>query len=236
MIKFPGTVIKATFLRRYKRFFADILLDDGQTVVAHTPNTGTMKSIADEGNRCLISYTPSPTRKLAYTLQALQVGKNWVGCNTSIPNHLIFSAIVEGKIPELSDYNQIKREVVYGKSKRSRIDIFLSQHKEFPDAFIEIKNVTLKENDQALFPDAVTSRGLKHLLELEEQVSLGFRAVMLFLIQRTDCLTFSPAAEIDPEYARTLRSVHKKGVEIICLTASLSPSGVTLGTKLPLQL
>jgi len=236
MILFAGKVFEGIFLKRYKRFFADVFLDNGTTITAHTPNTGSMKGLCESGNRCLVSYKPSPSRKLHYTLEALQIENSWVGCNTSHPNQLIYHAIKNNQIDELTGYHEINREVPYGQNKRSRIDLYLSNHQSLPNAFVEIKNVTLKEGNLALFPDAVTSRGLKHLLELKEQVSNGFRSVLVFVIQRTDCIAFAPADNIDPEYSKALRSAQPAGVEILCLTAQISSLGLQLSHSVPLLL
>lgn len=235
MIKLTGQVLEGVFLRRYKRFFADVRLNDGTEIVAHTPNTGSMKGLCDEGNSCLVTYQPSPTRKLHYTLQAIKVKDAWVGCNTSLPNPLVAFAIQNKQVPQLLGYQKIRREVPYGPDNRSRIDLLLTDHDDNkPNVFVEVKNVTLKEGHLALFPDAVTSRGLKHLFELINEVKAGHRAVMIFLVQREDCAAFSPAEKIDPEYAKALTLARDAGVELLCLTARIDKMGVQIVGELPI--
>ncbi len=237
MIALTGRVLEGVFLRRYKRFFADVRLNDGTEIVAHTPNTGSMKGLCDEGNLCLVTYQPSPTRKLHYTLQAIKVKNAWVGCNTSLPNPLVAYAIQNKQIPQLLGYQKIRREVPYGPDNRSRIDLLLTDHEDNkPDVFVEVKNVTLKEGDLALFPDAVTSRGQKHLFELINEVKAGHRAVMNFLVQREDCTGFSPAEKIDPDYAKALILARDAGVELLCLTARIDKMGVQIVGELPIYL
>jgi sugar fermentation stimulation protein A len=237
MIALTGQVLEGTFLRRYKRFFADVQLIDGAEIVAHTPNTGSMKGLCDEGNLCLVSYHPSPTRKLQYTLQAIKVKDFWVGCNTSLPNPLVAFAIQNKRVPQLTGYQTIRREVPYGPGKRSRIDLLLTDHEDNrPDVFVEVKNVTFKEGEFALFPDAVTIRGQKHLFELINEVKAGHRAAMIFLVQREDCIIFSPAKKIDPEYVKALIFARDAGVELLCLTARIDKAGIRIVGELPVVL
>lgn len=235
MIELTGQVLEGIFLRRYKRFFADVRLADGEEIVAHTPNTGSMKGLCDEGNPCLVTYQPSPTRKLHYTLQAIKVKNAWVGCNTGLPNPLVAFAIQNKQIPQLTGYQKIRREVPYGPDNRSRIDLLLTEHDDGkPDVFVEVKNVTLKEGELALFPDAVTSRGKKHLFELINEVKAGHRAFMIFLVQREDCTGFAAAAAIDPEYAKALILARDAGVELLCLTARIDKTGIKIVGVLPI--
>ncbi len=235
---FQGTVVEGVLLRRYKRFFVDALLSGEAPIeiVAHTPNTGSMMGLIEPGRKVLLTHNPSPTRKLAYTLQAIEVDGSWVGCNTHLPNALIESAILGAQIPELVGYASCQREVKYGEDGKSRIDLLLSNHAEnLPSVYVEVKNVTLKLGNDACFPDAVTERGLKHLHELVREVRLGNRSVMLFLTQRTDCTAFRAAHEIDPAYADQLQKAQKEGVEMLCLMAQVTRTGVSLVGRLPIQ-
>ena len=237
MIKFKGKVVKGSFIKRYKRFFVDAKLENGEVIVAHTPNTGSMKGLLIEGSAVLLSYDPNPKRKLDYSLQAICSDGAWVGVNTQLPNALITQAIENGEIEQLTGYEKIKREVKYGREGKSRIDVFLSEHKDKkPDVFVEVKNVTLKENGCAMFPDAVTKRGLKHLEELIDVVKNGDRAMMIFLVQRTDCNAFRTATKIDRDYAEALKKAKTGNVEIICLVAHVNEDGVELSGSLPIYL
>ncbi len=217
-VKFP-TLLKATLIKRYKRFLADVRLEDGRTVTAHCPNSGSMMGCKKPGSPVYLSYRPSPRRKLAYTWEILKVGRCWVGINTGNPNQIIAEAIAEGRIPELEGYGTLKREVPYG--NRSRIDILLSE--EDRKCYVEVKNVTLAYRGVAYFPDAVTTRGTKHLRELEQVVRQGHRGVMLFLVHRSDGKLFRPADFIDPEYGETLRQASENGVEVLVYGAKVSP-------------
>ena len=226
-------MIHGTLIKRYKRFLADVWINEGkEQVLAHVPNTGSMKGLCDEGMPVLLSYDGNPKRKIPHTLEAVCVQGTWVGCNTRVPNQLVEEAVLKGQIEGLTGYKTVKREVNYGEN--SRIDLFLSDHVDGkPNAYVEVKNVTLREGDEAQFPDAVTVRGKKHLEELQNQVKKGFRSVMVFLIQRDDCARFAPARGIDPAYADELQKAHKNGVEIICKVARVSPEETAIIHDLP---
>ncbi|MGE3258998.1 MAG: DNA/RNA nuclease SfsA, partial [Geobacter sp.] len=193
----PGRLIK-----RYKRFLADIELADGSLVTAHCPNSGSMLGCNLPGSPVMLSVSPNPNRKLAHTWELVQVDGYWVGLNTMLPNRLAEEAILDGTIAELQGYPRLRREVPYG-SERSRIDILLEGDQG--RCFVEVKNVTLVEDGRALFPDAVTERGQKHLRELMEVVRNGDRGVILFTVQRGDGAAVAPADAIDPAYGRLLR-------------------------------
>ena len=215
----------------------DVQLDDREdVVVAHTANTGSMKGLLDPGNRVMMTYNPSPKRKLDYSVQAIEVGDAWVGCNTHLPNQFVAAAVAAGKLPELDGYESQRREVKYGFENRSRIDLLLEDSTTgAPSCYVEVKNVTLREGRLALFPDAVTARGQKHLEELMNVIQEGHRAALVFLVQRTDCDGFSPADAIDPEYGRLLRKAEKSGLCIICAAAQVSDTGIRF-TALPVRL
>ena len=204
---YPGILLK-----RYKRFLADVRLADGRTITAHCPNSGSMRACSESGRPVYVSKATNPKRKLSYTWELISMPTSLVGVNTMVPNRLVKKAIMEHEIPELDNYEDIRSEVKYGQN--SRIDLLLRAENR-PPCYVEIKNCTLVEDRLARFPDAVTSRGLKHLVELEQQVEAGQRAVMFFLIQRQDADRFRPADHIDPEYGRQLRQARRQGVEIL---------------------
>jgi sugar fermentation stimulation protein A len=232
-MKFEKPLIEGILFKRYKRFLADIKLHDSQYVTAHCPNSGSMKTCKEQGWKVLVSESDNPARKLKYTWEMVHNGKCWIGINTQTPNKIAREAIQNGVIPELGGYDQIQSEVKYGKN--SRIDILLKGSKG--TCYVEVKNVTLVEADGYYkFPDAVTERGRKHLYELLEMVKTGNRAVMLFVIQRSDGTTFKPADHIDPEYARALIEVHQQGVEILAYQADVLPTEIKLSTKIPFSL
>tara|TARA_R110002072_G_scaffold534_8_gene4262 strand:- start:14692 stop:15390 length:699 start_codon:yes stop_codon:yes gene_type:complete len=224
-MKFESTLIKGKILKRYKRFLADIELENGEVIVAHTANTGSMTTCWEPGWNVLCSYHDNPKRKLKYSLEMTHNGNTWIGVNTSLPNKLAIEAIKNGVIKELDGYETIKPEAKIGKS---RIDILL---KDGPTekCYVEVKNVTLLgENKAALFPDSVSTRGQKHLLELTTLVNEGIRACMLYVIQREDVDHFSPADAIDPEYGKLLREAKEAGVEILAYQCEMSPSKISL--------
>jgi len=224
--------IKGTLLRRYKRFLADIRLEDGTIVTAFCPNTGSMKSCSSPESPVLLSEHDNPKRKHRYTWERIFINNTWVGINTAVPNKLVYDSLIHDRVPELTGYTHIAGEVPYGRN--SRIDLLLSTAEQV--CYVEIKNVTLVENSIARFPDAVTSRGTKHLIELYEMVQSGHRAVMFYLVQRGDALRFEPAADIDPAYAATLKRVHDGGVEILVYRARVSEDTVDLDRSLPYRL
>jgi len=224
----PGRLIK-----RYKRFLADIQLEDGSVVTAHCPNSGSMLGCNLPGLPVMLSLSPNPNRKLAYTWELVQVNGYWVGLNTMLPNRLAEEAILDGTVAELQGYANLRREVSYG-SERSRIDILLEGEKGH--CYVEVKNVTLVEHGLALFPDAVTERGQKHLRELMEVVKNGHRGVLLFTVQRGDGSAVAPADAIDPTYGRLLREAVKQGVEALAYRAQVSPEQIRLTERLGMQL
>jgi sugar fermentation stimulation protein A len=224
----PGRLIK-----RYKRFLADIELSDGSMVTAHCPNSGSMLGCNLPGSPVLLSLSPNPNRKLAYTWELLQVDGFWVGLNTMLPNRLAEEAILNGVITELQGYEQLRREVPYG-SERSRIDLLLEGEKG--RCYVEVKNVTLVQEEMALFPDAVTIRGQKHLRELMEVVRNGDRGVILFTVQRGDGRAVAPADTIDHEYGRLLRQAIANGVEALAYRAEVKPEEIRLTGRLAIIL
>jgi sugar fermentation stimulation protein A len=228
---FQNKLLHGTLIKRYKRFLAEIRLDDGTEVVAHCTNSGSMKSCLENGAEVYLTPVTDLKRRTKFTWEMIKINGNWVGINTGNPNKLALEAISAGQIPELSGYTNVKREVVFGDS---RFDIFAEN--ETGKCFVEVKNVSLKEGNYALFPDAVTTRGQKHLKTLMEVKANGIRAVMLYIVQRTDVEVFAPAMEIDPEYAKVLKQAVNAGVEVIVLQVEVTPEGIYLKKKLPVEI
>ncbi len=227
-MKFDPALETGTVVKRYKRFLADIRLADGSVVTAHCPNSGSMKSCWAEGWRALLSVSDNPRRKLRFTWEMVHNGQCWIGINTQIPNVIAAEAITAGRIPELTGYAELRREVKYGQN--SRVDIVARNGET--ECYIEVKNVTLVDDEgYYAFPDAVTERGRKHLRELMKVVRNGHRGVMLFVIQRSDGTGFRAARDIDPEYAKALRKAHRAGVEILAYLARVTPSMVELTSQ-----
>ncbi|HER25700.1 MAG TPA: DNA/RNA nuclease SfsA, partial [Rhodospirillales bacterium] len=204
-MKFPDPLIPGKLIKRYKRFLTDVELANGDVVVAHCANSGSMLSVKEPGADVWLSPARNPDRKLRYTWELIRIGKTLVGINTALANGIVEQAILDGTIAELSGYETLRREVKYGKN--SRIDILL-QDPARPTCYVEVKNVTLKREPggegPVEFPDSVTTRGAKHLVELSDMVRDGHRATMVYLVQRTDADHFSVAADIDPDYASAL--------------------------------
>jgi sugar fermentation stimulation protein A len=225
---FPGKLIK-----RYKRFLADIELADGSIITAHCPNSGSMLGCNLPGSPVMVSVSRNPNRKLAHTWELVQFNGFWVGLNTMLPNRLAEEAILDGTITELQGFERLRREVPYG-SERSRIDILLEGEKGC--CYVEVKNVTLVQDGLALFPDAVTERGQKHLRELMEVVRNGDRGVILFTVQRGDGSAVAPADTIDPVYGKLLREAVKHGVEALAYRAEVRPEQIRLTERLPIVL
>jgi sugar fermentation stimulation protein A len=230
-MQFTETIKEAEFLRRYKRFFADVKFGQ-EIVVSHVPNTGSLKTCLFEGAPCIVTESTNPKRKLKATLQFLKTPTSWVGVNTALPNGLAYEAWEAKLISDWHPYSVIQRE--YKISKESRLDLVMAANQESLTNktklhFVEIKNVTYAINGTAYFPDAETTRGQKHLGDLMRLMTEGHTAEILFVVQRQDCLRFAPADEIDPEYGRLLRLAKSKGVVVRALACNIDPlSGVTL--------
>ena len=234
-MNFISELQEATLIKRYKRFFADVTLASGEEVTAHCPNTGSMKSCGAPGDTVYVSHNPDPKRKLAYTWELTKTKGGYIGVNTHKPNRIVEEAIANGLIPELTGYASMKREAKYGEEK-SKIDLLLDEGEDKRRCYVEIKNTTLLDQDTLLFPDAVTSRGLKHLRELQMMVNQGHRSVMLFFVNRPDGKYFTPAKEIHPEYAEALREVSKGGVEILAYRANTTLTESTVGKPVKVTL
>ncbi|MFO8021511.1 MAG: DNA/RNA nuclease SfsA [Perlabentimonas sp.] len=230
-ISFQTPLVQGYLIKRYKRFLTDIKLTNNETVTAHCTNSGSMKSCIEVDAEVYLSPVNDPKRKTKFTWEMIKINGSWVGINTSMPNMLAFEYIMNNVIPGLKGYTTVKREVKYGDS---RFDIYAEN--ENSKCFIEVKNVTLKEGEYARFPDAKTTRGQKHLKTLMEVKKNGIRAVMLYIIQRTDVDVFGPAWDIDPEYSSLLTLAYKSGVEIIPLQVEVSPVGFKPKNILPFDL
>ena len=234
-MKFESALTKGTLIKRYKRFLADIILESGEEITAHCANTGSMKTCGKEGDTVWLSYHPSPKRKLPYSWEFTEVENGYVGINTALPNKLVYEAIESGSIKELRGYDILKREVKYG--EKSRIDIYLEDSKSIlKPCYVEVKNVTLLGDDCILFPDAVTTRGQKHLDELATMVDKGYRSVMFYLVNRPEGDYFKIADHIDPDYKAKLVAAKEKGVELLAYRASsdLKTYNVTDSVKIKL--
>lgn len=233
-MQFPEPLIPGRLERRYKRFLSDIRLEDGEQVVAHCANPGSMLGLDTPGARVWLSPASNPARKLRWSWELVEVpgdqGEALVGINTGRANALVAEALAAGRLPELAGYDNLRREVRYGTG--SRVDFLLEGERP---CYLEVKSVTLqRQPGLAEFPDAVTARGRKHLAELAAMVQQGHRAVLLFVVQRGDCERVAVAADIDPAYAAAFAEARAAGVEILCYNCSLTPAGIALDSRLAL--
>jgi len=226
-------LVPGTLLKRYKRFLADVALDTGETVTAHCANPGAMLGLNAPGNRVWLSKSDNPKRKLAYSWELVEVGGVLIGINTGAPNKLAEEAIVAGRIAELAGYGRLRREVRYGTN--SRIDILLEDDTK-PPAYVEVKNVHLmRKPGLAEFPDSVTTRGAKHLVELGDMVTRGHRAVMLYVVQYPGTTRFTIARDIDPAYAAALEKARNRGVETLCYGCDITTDAIALSYALEMD-
>lgn len=224
---FNTTLIRGTLVKRYKRFLSDHLLDDGTIVTAHVANPGSMLGLNTPGIETWLSTNNNPKRKLKFSWELAKIKElntGLVGVNTHLANKLAFEAIKSNTIQELTDYSIIKKEVKYG-SRNSRIDILL-QSETAPDAYVEVKSVTMCRESDAEFPDSVTARGTKHLYELQDIALSKKRAVIFFIVQRSDCYNFRIAHDIDPIYFKAFSDALKNGVEAICYSCKMETNSI----------
>ena len=235
-MKFSPPLSKGVLVRRYKRFLADVKCANGKVITAHCPNTGSMTHCNAPGSTVYFSDSGNDKRKYRHTLEVVSTPLGFLaGINTSRANHLAREALEAGRIRLLKGYDIIRSEVPYGE-ENSRVD-FLLQGKNLPDCYMEVKNVTLESGKTTgLFPDAVTSRGVKHLRELAQMVKQGNRAVLFFCVQHTGIKTMAPADDIDPLYGETLRQVVRDGVEVIAMQADISVTEICLRRKVNVRL
>ena len=231
-MNFKEPLISGEFIKRYKRFFVDIKIGN-ETVVAHCPNTGSMMGLLKEGNQVWLSKSDNPMRKLKYTLQIIEDKNSKIGVNTHLTNKIVLYALNNKKIESFKNIKYIKQEVNFGKN--TRFDFMVSDEKK--KSFIEVKNVTLsRKKSVAEFPDAVTSRGLKHIKELIKAKKKGFDIYLLFLIQRDDCNNFNLAKDIDPDYCELLIKAVKKNLNVLCYDCKFSSKGIKLNRKIKFKI
>jgi sugar fermentation stimulation protein A len=235
-MRFDNPLVSGTLLQRYKRFLADVRLDSGELVTATCPNTGSMLGLTAPGTRVWLSTSDRATRKYRHTWEMLEVdlghGARLVGINTGHPNKLVADAIAARSVKPLLGYATLRREVKYGRN--SRIDILLEDERK-GSCYVEIKNVhMMRRSGLAEFPDCVTERGVKHLVEMAGMVRSGHRAVMVFLVQRQDAERFALAKDLDPTYAAAFDAARAAGVEAIALTCRLSAEEIAVDRQIPI--
>jgi sugar fermentation stimulation protein A len=228
--RYPRTY-SGTLVKRYKRFFADVEMVNGEVVTAHCPNTGPMTGICDPSSPVMLSFSNNPQRKLKYTWEAVQMRdltRTWVGVNTNLPNQVIKGMLDRRELEAIGDYDTVKAEVKYGSDGKSRIDFLLTHNEQ--EIYLEVKNTTWKLGDRlALFPDTVTTRGQKHLRELinlKTERGDQTRCIMLYFINRGDCDQFAPGDDRDPDYGKLLRTAIASGVEILPCRFEVLPDGL----------
>ncbi|KXF77196.1 XRE family transcriptional regulator [Paramesorhizobium deserti] len=232
-MQFILPMVSGRLERRYKRFLADVTLDDGRFITASVPNTGSMLGLNAPGSRVWLSVSDGQKRKYAHALQIVEADGTLVGINTGLPNRIAEEAILAGMLPSLSGYADLKREQRYGRN--SRIDILLSDDAR-PMSYVEVKNVHfMREPGLAEFPDTVTARGAKHLDELGDMVEAGHRGVMLFVIQRNDCSSFRLCQDLDPTYVRAFDRARQRGVEAYAIRCHITPEGIAADCVVPID-
>jgi sugar fermentation stimulation protein A len=234
-MRFARPLVRGTLLRRYKRFLADVVLDDGREVTAHCANPGAMLGLNAPGLTVWVEPAEGAGRKLAFGWRLVETGDgHFAGIDASLPNRLVAEALAAGAIADLAGYAAVRPEVRYG--TRSRVDFLLTGPGR-PDAYVEVKNVHFRrEGDWAEFPDSVTARGARHLDELAAMVAAGHRAVMLYVVQRTDCARFRLSGDLDPAYARAFAAARAAGVEAIAHACRIDAEGVWLDRALPVEI
>ncbi len=232
-MRFQTELVPARLIRRYKRFLADCRLEDGREIVAHCANPGSMMGLAEPGLKVWLEPNDDPKKKLKFGWRLVDhEDGHFTGVDTGVPNKAIRAALIAREIPDLEAYSHVRPEVKYGNG--SRVDFLLSEE-GLPDAYVEVKSVTLsRKPGLAEFPDSVTARGTKHLEELAKVVKQGNRAVLLYLVQRTDCRKFRIAGNIDPTYAAAHEDARRAGVETLCIGTHITPQEVRVATPLAL--
>ena len=232
-MSFPTPLEPARLIRRYKRFLADCTLEDGREITAHCANPGSMMGLAEPGSKIWLEPNDDPKKKLKWGWRLVDhENGHFTGVDTSVPNRALKVALEAGEVPELAVYRTVRAEVKYGQN--SRVD-FLLQQDGLPDAYVEVKSVTLsRQPGLAEFPDSVTARGSKHLEELGAMVQAGHRAIMFYLVQRTDCAAFTIARDLDPTYGTAFDKARQMGVELLCYGTRITPDDITLGPRITL--
>lgn len=232
-MRYPTPLVSGRLIKRYKRFLADVMLDDGREITAHSPNTGSMLGCAEAGQRVWVRDTQNPQRKYPYAWEQTQTDEGTlIGINTILSNQLVKEAIETGVVDELRGYSEIKTEVRVGDS---RLDLCLLSA-DLPPCYVEVKNVTARSNDVAIFPDAISKRGVKHLQRLIELKQQGMRAVMFYVIQRNDVTSFRTAAEIDPAYADAYVQAQGQGVEMLAYVTDMNRHAIAVKQPLALSI
>lgn len=231
-MKFIPPLQPATLLKRYKRFLADVRMEDGRETTVHCPNSGSMRGCSTPGSPIFLSRSENPKRKYPYTLEMIRQGTTWIGVNTMRTNALVAEAIAGGRISEFQNMDSIQTEIKTSAS--TRLDLLLI--KDARTIYMEVKSCSLAEDGWAMFPDAVTTRGTKHLHELADLVARGYEGVIFFCVQRLDADRFRPASQTDPEYAKTLAQVHQQGVQILVYQAEITPRQMHIIRPLPFSL
>jgi sugar fermentation stimulation protein A len=231
-MKFNPPLQPATLLKRYKRFLADVRMEDGRETTVHCPNSGSMHGCSTPGSQIFLSRSENPKRKYPYTLEMIRHGTTWIGVNTMRTNSLVAEAIIGGRITEFQNMDSVQSEIKTSMS--TRLDLLLT--KDARTIYMEIKSCSLAEDGWAMFPDAVTTRGTKHLHELADLVARGNEGVIFFCVQRLDADQFRPAAQTDPIYAETLSKVHRQGVQILVYQAEVTPQEIHIFRPLPFSL
>lgn len=227
----PQPLVRGRLVARYKRFFADLVLDDGRAITAHCPNPGAMLGVNQPGQGAWVSWSDDPKRKLAWTLQLVEADGGLVGVNTMLPNKLVAEALANGAIPELAGYATVRPEVNYAQA--SRVD-FLLTNPDRPPCWLEVKNVHLSRTPGlAEFPDCVAARSTRQLRDLTEQVAAGDRAVALFVVQREDCEGFMACVELDPAFAQGLDEAAAAGVEVLIYGCAVNTRAIQLSRPIP---
>jgi sugar fermentation stimulation protein A len=230
-MRFPAPLIEGRLVRRYKRFLADVELEGDAVVTVHCANPGSMLGLAEPGMRVLLSRSDNPARKLPLSWELVEAGGRLVGINTALPNRLVEEAIREGRIAALAGYDTLRREVPYG--RQSRVD-FLLQGGGRRDAFVEVKNVHFSWSPGlAEFPDSVTLRGARHLDELSAMVAAGHRAVMVYLVQRSDSFAFAICRDLDPAYGAAFDRARAAGVEMLAHGCRITAEEIALADAIP---
>ena len=229
---FENKLISGLFIKRYKRFFVDVKINN-EIITAHCPNTGSMYGLLKAGNKVWVSKSNNPKRKLKYTLEIIEDNKSKVGVNTHFANKIVLHALRDKLIKEFKNISMIKPETKFGKN--SRFDFLIINKKN--KIFIEVKNVTLsRKKGLAEFPDAITTRGLKHINELVKAAKKNYKIFILYLIQRNDCMTFSIANDIDSNYAKALEKAVKNNLNILCYDCKFSAKGIKLNKKIKINI
>ncbi|MGR3634701.1 MAG: DNA/RNA nuclease SfsA [Shimia sp.] len=233
-MRFSTPLMPAVLIRRYKRFLADARLADGSEITAHCANPGSMMGLAEPGMKIWLEPNDDPKKKLNYGWRLVDhENGHFTGVDTSVPNRALKGALLNREVAGLADYANVRPEVKYGEN--SRIDFLMTDDGK-PDIYVEVKSVTLmRQQGLAEFPDSVTTRGAKHLTELQNMVAQGHRAMMLYLVQRTDANTVTLAEDIDPKYASEFDAAVAAGVEVMALSCKITPAAIEVGDLLPFK-